>query len=97
MTTTSPDALINEIGELAERLGWTLVHVERSGTTGVGFVFEQNASPYGAQSSVHRAKARTAVLSDLMGQQALETIRVHRESQGILTRESGGFPDESDL
>ena len=94
---TTADELLMTLGEQAQSLGWTLVYVEREGETGIGLVFKQNTSPYGVSSSRERAKSRVAVLSDLMGEQARRTVEAHRESQRILTPESGGFDDDRDL
>lgn len=66
--------LADEVARLAQERGWTLVEHRAAGDR-VALMFEANTSPYGAESSVHRAKARVAVATDVITAQLVEQGR----------------------
>ena len=76
--TMTPDELIDAIGRLARSNGWTLVDIRR-GHGGVGVVLQVNDSPYGELSSRAQAKAKVAVLTDVLTQQALALAERQRQ------------------
>lgn len=70
---SAPEELADQVARLAESMGWTLVE-HRAASNRVALMFEVNESLYGEQSSVHRAKARVAVLTDVLTQKVLRDM-----------------------
>jgi len=85
----------DQVARLAQDNGWTLVEHRAAGDR-VALMFQANGSPYGAESSVHRAKARVAVLTDVI------TARLVEEGRQLASRRealiaSGVDPSELDV
>lgn len=73
--------LADQVARLARDSGWTLVEHRAAGDR-VALMFEVNTSPYGAESSRERAKARVAVATDIFSQRVVEeTERLMEEGR----------------
>lgn len=77
-TGPDQDALALAVGEAALNAGWTLLKVTDRQTdkgTQVAMLFEPNLSLYGPDDSVARAKAKVAVLTDILTRHSLAMLR----------------------